>query len=133
MELEQAIAVLRGAGYRVTKPKPRKQQRVGPTFVAEFCDGEVVRMSTNTPLTKLDWQRGTRLCQAGYEARARLRDRLADAAEAAGEPVSVRRLPSFPPPIIRGRFEQDGRVLATYERPSKWLGTGESCELREAA
>jgi hypothetical protein len=110
-DLEKALAVVRAAGYRVSKPRAsKKRDRVGPTFVAEFADGEVTRMSTYTSLEKLDWQRGVRLAQVAYQSRTG----------------------NYPPPIIAGRFEQDGAVLATYDRPSKWTGTGESCELNIA-
>jgi hypothetical protein len=57
--LEQALATVRAAGYRVSKPKPRKtKSRVGPTFVATFADGQVTRMSTFTSLENLDIDRG---------------------------------------------------------------------------
>ncbi len=133
--LDDALKLVKAAGYRVSKPKARKVKkfRVGPTFVAEFSDGEIIRMSTHTDLTKLDWERGVRLCQAGYESRARQRDAAANAAEGDGEPHAIRRLSPLPPPIISGRFEQEGQTLATYDRPSKWLGTGKSCEVRNGS
>lgn len=118
-ELEKALTLVRAAGYRVTKPKPKKRDRVGPTFVAEFADGEVTRMSTFTALDKLDWQRGVRLAQAAYESRSRQRELAIAAADAESRPLP-RSLPPFPPPIIAARFEQDGKVLAEYDRPSKW-------------
>ena len=100
-----AIAMIRAAGYRVSKrkiPKNRKpKDRVGPTFVAQFSDGEVTRMSVFTSLAKLDVDRGLRLSQAAYEARARRRF--------GGS------LRSVLPPIVRARFEQDGKTLASYD------------------
>ena len=94
MNLEDAIACLKAAGYRVTKPKPKVKDRVGPTFVATFSDGQVTRMSTFTSLTSLDRGRGIRLSLAAYESRMK---------QAA-------------PPIIEAHFEQDGVVLERYQQ-----------------
>jgi hypothetical protein len=54
MEIVLAIATLKLAGYRVSKPKPKQyrrkgkdKDRVGPTFRAEFADGTVTRMSVS--------------------------------------------------------------------------------------
>jgi hypothetical protein len=102
--LVEAIKTLRAAGYRVSKPRKQKNpkrgtDRVGPTCVALFADGETTRMSTCTSIERLDWERG--LAQAAYESRWRTR-------------VRVQGLPpmSVPPPIISAHFEQDGVVLA---------------------
>jgi|SRR5215472_5866154 len=102
-----AIKTLKAAGYRVVKPRKPKvfkrgKNRVGPTIVCEFADGTVTRMSMCTPtaVEALDWERGKRLAQAAYEARARR---------------SRGSLPLVPPPIVRARFEQDGKTLATYD------------------
>ena len=67
--LIEAIKTVRAAGYRVSKPRKPKifkrgKDRVGPTFVAEFADDVITRMSTFTSLEKLDWGRGERLSQA---------------------------------------------------------------------
>lgn len=95
-ELERALAIVRAAGYRVAKPRSsKKRDRVGPTFVAEFADGVVTRMSTFTSLEKLDVQRGLYLSRAAYESRTK----------------------KFPCPIANARFEQDGKVLATFVCP----------------
>jgi hypothetical protein len=107
LPLDEAIGLVRSAGYRVSKPKAKAKpnrktkDRVGPTFVATFADGEVTRMSTCTPIERLDWGRGLRLAQAAYESRWRTR-------------VRVQGLPplSVLPPIISAHFEQDGVVLA---------------------
>jgi len=109
MTLDQALEMVRTAGYRVTKAKPRKpsgkvKNRVGPTFVATFADGQVTRMSTFTSLTNLDVARGVRLSRAAYESRARGR--------------FGKSLQRVPPPIIRAHFEQDGNVLVTYDAHS---------------
>ena len=124
--LASALALVKAAGYRVTKPKaPKKKDRVGPTFVAQFADGQVTRMSTWTTLEKLDVERGKRLAQAAWSNRARTRprpfsealillqsnpmmnqDRLAD--------YVARKLDLTPPAILSAHFEQDGRVLAAY-------------------
>jgi len=93
MSLNEALTIVKAAGYRVSKPKaPKRKDRVGPTFVAEFADGEVTRMSTFTSLENLDWGRGERLSIAAYQSRFRTRE--------------------VPPAIISARFEQDGVVLA---------------------
>src|SRR5262249_47315237 len=92
VSLDEAIAQVRAAGYRVSKPKAKSKGRVGPTFVAKFADGTITRMSTFTSLEKLDWDRGERLSLAAYQSRFRTCE--------------------APPAIISARFEQDGKVLA---------------------
>ena len=104
--LVEAIKTLRAAGYRVSKPRKQKNpkrgtDRVGPTCVAMFADGEVTRMSTYTSLTRLDWERGLRLSQAAYESRWQTRVRVHGV-----PPLSAL------PPIVSAYFEQDGVVLA---------------------
>jgi hypothetical protein len=106
-----ALATVRMAGYRVSKPKPKQyrrkgkhKDRVGPTCVCEFADGEVTRMSTFTSLEKLDWDRGARLSQAAWETRWRARERKQQRPYWVVAPV--------PPLIVSARFEQDGVVLA---------------------
>lgn len=73
MSLEEALKVVKLAGFRVSKPKaPRKKDRVGPTFVARFADGNVTRMSTYCESDeKLDWTRGQILAQAAWQSRKR--------------------------------------------------------------
>ena len=95
--LIQALATVRAAGYRVSKPRKSKtfkrgKDHVGPTFVAEFADGEVTRMTTCCSPENLDWKRGERLSQAAYQSRRQTHD--------------------APPAIISAWFEQDGEVLA---------------------
>ena len=63
-----------------------------PTFIAEFADGEVTRMTVFTPLYKLDVGRGVRLAKHAYRSRKGRE----------------------PPAIVRARFEQDGQLLAAY-------------------
>jgi hypothetical protein len=94
MNIEDAIACLKAAGYRVSKPKSKVKDRVGPTFVATFSDGQITRMSTFTSLANLDRGRGVRLSQAAYESRMK---------QAA-------------PAIIEAHFEQDGVVLERYQQ-----------------
>ena len=101
VSLDEAIAQVRAAGYRVSKPKAKSKGRVGPTFVAEFADGTITRMSTFTSPANLDVDRGVRLSQAAYEARARRRF------GGSLRPVL--------PPIVRARFERDGKTLASYD------------------
>src|SRR5262249_46512094 len=95
--LQVAIGLVEAAGFRVSKPRKPKifkrgKTRVGPTFVAEFADGTVTRMTTFTSLEKLDWERGERLSIAAYQSRWRTNN--------------------VPPAILSERFEQDGVVLA---------------------
>jgi hypothetical protein len=71
MTTQEAIALLKANGYRVTKPKTKAKDRVGPTFVAHFADGQVTRKSTFTSLVKLDYDRGVRLSEAAYESRTK--------------------------------------------------------------
>ena len=105
--LDEAIALIEGAGYRVSKPKAKSKlkskDRVGPTCVATFADREVTRMSTYTSLTRLDWDRGERLAQAAYRSRWRRRQRIYTPYPIV-EPV--------PPAITTAWFEQNGVVLA---------------------
>jgi len=103
--LAKAIAMVKSAGYRITRAKaskiPRPKKRVGPSFVAKFADGTTTRMSVFTSLKKLDWDRGVRLSQAAYQSRwRRMRHIRADFIE----PVL--------PAIVSAHFEQDGIVLA---------------------
>jgi hypothetical protein len=102
MNVEDAIACLKAAGYRVSKPKPKVKDRVGPTFVACFADGQVTRMSTFTSLANLDRGRGIRLSHAAYESRMK---------QAA-------------PAIIDAHFEQDGVVQARYHDQPPLSGPG---------
>src|SRR5262252_8246021 len=74
MNLEDAIACLKANGYRVTKPgKSRRstKDRVGPTFVANFSDGRVTRMSCCCSDEKPDWNRGRALAIAAICQRHR--------------------------------------------------------------
>ena len=116
--LDNALAVVRAAGYRVVKPRKQKnpkrnKDRVGPTFVAEFSDGVITRMSTYTSLEKLDWDRGERLAIAAYQSRWRtwFRKQTGKAC-----PLSPDNL--VPPAIVSARFEQDGKVLAQRDKES---------------
>jgi len=105
MSLSEALTIVKAAGYRVVEPrKPRKPKRfkrrfkngtdrVGPTFVATFANGEVTRMSVFCTPENLDWERGERLSVAAYQSRFQTRE--------------------APPAIISARFEQDGVVLGT--------------------
>jgi hypothetical protein len=107
MDIKEALAVVRAAGYRVTKPKEKKAvvSQVGPTCVVEFADGTVCRMSTWAGRTALDWDRGIANCVAAYEVRHSARSR---------REVSA-------PPIVNLHFERDGKVLATR------IVAGEAC------
>jgi len=91
MNLEEALAAVKAAGYRVSKPKSKHKNHAGVTCVTKFADGTVTRMSIFTSLEKLDWDRGVRLSQAAYQSRHRT-------------PVL--------PVIVSMHFERDGEVLA---------------------
>jgi hypothetical protein len=109
--LIEALATVRAAGYRVSKPRKSKsfkrgKDRVGPTFVAEFADGTTTRMSVFTSLEKLDWNRGERLSQAAWEARWRARGRKQQ------RPYWTLFVAPVPPAIVAAHFEQNGVVLA---------------------
>jgi hypothetical protein len=110
LTLAEAVAMVKAAGYRVSKPRTpkrlRHKDRVGPTFVAEFADGTTTRMSTFTSLENLDWDRGIRLSQAAYQSRWRAHQRKQ-------RPYLVDSVAPVPPAIISARFEQDGKVLGT--------------------
>lgn len=94
MHIEAAIKIVREAGYRVTKLKPKKPKvtRVGPTCVCRFADGETCRMSTWAGNAEFDWQRGINNCTAAYQSRHK------------GKPV---------PEIVSVHFERDGEIVAT--------------------
>lgn len=87
-EVAAALALLKANGFRVTQPKPKKTTRVGPTFVAQFADGEVTRMTTFC-LAKLDYKRGEAVARAAWQSRMK----------AWGHPV---------PAIVASHFERDG-------------------------
>jgi hypothetical protein len=66
---------------------------IGPTFVCEFSDGVITRMTTHCP-NGLDLARGIKLSCAAYTSR----------------------LKKAPADILSGRFEDDhGAVLQTYD------------------
>ena len=100
--IDEAIAFVKAAGYHVSKPKnPEPKKRVGPTFVAEFADGTVTRMSTFTSLNKLDWSRGEYMARHAWASRRK-----------APPDWDSAKLAEAAPPIIACRFEQNGKVLA---------------------
>jgi transcriptional regulator with XRE-family HTH domain len=89
--LEKIQGVVRN---RVAKPKNRKSKNyVGPTFIAEFTDGTITRMTTYTSLEQLDWDRGEHLARHAWASRHKA-------------------APETAPPIITARFERNGTVLA---------------------
>jgi hypothetical protein len=133
MSLDEALTVVKAAGYRVSKPNskpksPKPKDRVGPTFVARFADGETIRMTTFTSLEQLDWDRGTRLSQAAYQSRWRTRSnrrnqtglygraRQFPVRGAAWEASTFDLITPIPPAIVSAHFEQDGKVLAQLEQ-----------------
>jgi len=112
MGLDDAIALVKAAGYRVSKPKeskPKTKNRVGPTIVCKFADGVVTRMSVFTTAEDLDWNRGIRLSQAAYQSRWRTQARRNNGS------ATISLIASVPPAIVAAHFEQDGRILARRE------------------
>lgn len=71
MDIQEALKVVRAAGYSVREPKAKKQSRVGPTCVVQFADGEIFRMTTHSSDEVPDFERGIRLANAAYPARKR--------------------------------------------------------------
>lgn len=99
--IQEAIALLRASGYRVTKPKPKLKARRGPTFRAEFSDGTVVRLSVCTSHDKPDFERGRKIARHAWASRHK----------APMEWTSTE-LAKFCPPIVIEHFETDGEVIA---------------------
>jgi hypothetical protein len=90
----------------------------GPTFVAQFADGEVTRMTCHCTPQRLDPAQGMRMSRGAYQTRARNRrrtslrkthDPLIDGPwPCDDDPVLV-------PEIVAARFEDlSGTVLAEY-------------------
>ena len=94
--LEQALQLVKAAGYRVTKPKSRKLTSRGPTCVVRFADGTLCRMTTHCRDDALDWQRGINLCKAAWSSRKAL-------------PVEQA------PQVVSAHFERDGHILGQAE------------------
>jgi hypothetical protein len=77
-----------------------------PTFVAEFRDGQITRMTTHCLPTNLDLGRGVRLAQHAYQSRMK----------------------QTPPAIIAARFETsrfetEGETLHEYSADDLWDAT----------
>jgi hypothetical protein len=96
LDLECALQLVKAAGYRVTKPKPRKLTSRGPTCVVRFADGTLCRMTTHCRDDALDWDRGVGLCKAAWSTRRAL-------------PMAQA------PQVITAHFERDGAVLGQRE------------------
>jgi hypothetical protein len=132
IDLQGAIAICRKAGYRVTMPKPKVEKTKGPTCVVQWADGETTRMTTHTPDTTLDFDRGIRVNAAAWQTRKRtaiaqaLREatKQIDAVPHGERPTRallrqhaklVERWAGFDPlplpAITRCHFERDGVVL----------------------
>jgi hypothetical protein len=135
MELEQALKIVRAAGYRVSKPKLKKMTRVGPTCVVTFEDGITCRMSTHTSDDAPDFERGIKLAQYAWEARKRrpmgirlgeLKRQLDPYDENKKRQGELRTerdnlllmwvLPYATryPEVAKAHFERDGKIIATY-------------------
>jgi hypothetical protein len=91
LSLDQALALVRAAGYRVTRPK-RKLTSRGPTCVVTFADGVTARMTTHCHDDALNWDRGIGLCKAAWSTRKAL-------------PMTMA------PQIVSAWFERNGNIL----------------------
>jgi hypothetical protein len=89
--LEEALRLVKAAGYRVTRPK-RKLTSRGPTCVVTFADGVTARMTTHCLDDALDWDRGIGLCKAAWSSRRAL-------------PMAMA------PQVISAHFERNGNIL----------------------
>ena len=94
MSLEEAIKMVKAAGYRVTKPAEKKHRTVGPTFEARWSDGIITRMSIYTTDENLDVGRAVRVSAAAYDSRTK--------------GLGLARLES-------GHFDRAGQIIKTYE------------------
>ena len=99
--LGEALAVVKAAGYRVSKPKTPEHKDPSPTLTATFVDGTTVRMTTFSSLEKLDWNRGERLARHAWASRHKV---LLD--------WDSSKLAKIAPSISACRFEQGSKVLA---------------------
>ncbi len=95
LDLEEALRLVRAAGYRVSKPK-RKLTSRGPTCIVRFADGNTCRMTMHCHDDALDYARGNKLCQAAWSTGAGLA--MAQA-----------------PQVISAHFERDGNILGQHE------------------
>jgi len=93
---EQALQLVKAAGYRVTKPKPRKLTSRGPTCVVRFADGVLCRMTTHCRDDALDYERGLYLCKAAWSTQKALPMEQA-------------------PQVVSAHFEPDGNVVGQRE------------------
>jgi len=96
MTLELALQLVKSAGYRISKPKPRKLTSRGPTCVVTFADGALCRMTTHCRDDALDWDRGINLCKAAWSSRNDL-------------PMAMA------PAVVSAWFERDGNILGQQE------------------
>ena len=97
MQLDEAIAMVKAAGYTVRKQvisRKKALSKVGPTFVARWTDGEVTRMTIHCTDEKPDLGRAVRVSWAAYDARTK------------GQ--------GFARAIEKGYFERDGIPLHEY-------------------
>ena len=97
-DLESTVEFLMDEIESLKRAAPqRESQMSSPTFVAEFSDGTVTRMTTHCAEGRLDLGRGIRLAQAAYESRKKQQ----------------------PPALVKGYFEAPpngsaGKILKTY-------------------
>ena len=95
-DLERALQLVKAAGYRVSKPKPRKLTSRGPTCVVRFADGVLCRMTTHCRDDALDYERGINLRKAAWSTRRAL-------------PMAQA------PQVLSAHFERDGAILGQQE------------------
>lgn len=109
IDVQAALTIVRAAGYTVSKPRPKKRtaNRVGPTCVVQFKNGEVCRMTTWCDDVAPDYARGERLCRHALHSRLNYRFRQYGS-------VSRRRLAGYAQaaPIASIHFERDGQRIA---------------------
>ena len=97
MQLSEAIAMVKAAGYTVRKQvisRKKALSKVGPTFVAKWMDGEVTRMSIHCTDDNPDLVRAVRVSWAAYQSRTK------------GQSICH--------VIQDGRFERDGQCIHAY-------------------
>lgn len=110
MSLEDALKVVRAAGYQVSKPQPRRQKktRVGPTCVVRFGDGGEYRMTTYCDDEQPDYDHGLKLCQEAWRSRHKIGW---SAHHHTFFPVEGWTGNTSPPPVASIHFERDGIII----------------------
>jgi len=98
MSLQEAIELVKANGYTVRKKsisRKKALETVGPTFVANWNDGVVTRMSIHTRDENPDLGRAVRVSRAAYESRTKGR--------------------GIAKVIVDGYFTRDGELIHKYD------------------